>query len=85
MATVRDELLDRVGSIVEMLSEEFVDEAVTRIFEAAYEPVAASWEAGRLDEDVMDEDEFIAEIKPMLTLIHKSLGKIGAEGELGNE
>jgi len=82
--TVRDELLDRIGSIMEMLSEEFMDEAVTRVFVEAYEPIGASWEAGRLDEDVMDEDEFIAEIKPVLTLIHKSLDRIGGEETLGN-
>jgi len=82
--TVRDDLLDRVGNIMEMLAEEFADEAVTRVLEEAYEPIAASWDAGRLDEVVMDEDEFIAEIKPVLTLIHKSLEKIGAEEELGN-
>ena len=82
--TVRDELLNRIGSIMEMLSGEFLDEAVTRIFEESYEPIAASWDAGRLDEDVMDEDEFIAEIKPVLTLVHKSLGRFGVDGGLGN-
>lgn len=82
--TVRDELLERVGNVMELLSEEFLDEAVTRVFEEAYELVEASWDAGRLDEDVMDEDEFIAEIKPVMTLIHKSLVRIQGEGELGN-
>jgi hypothetical protein len=61
-----------------------LDEAVTRVFGDAYEAVEASWEAGRLDEDIMDEDEFMAEIKPVLTLIHKSLDRIQGEGGLGN-
>jgi hypothetical protein len=82
--SVRDEILERVRSISEMLTEEFLDEAVTRVFEEAYEPIDAAWESGRLDEDVMDEDEFIAEIKPLLTLIHKSLDRIGAEDASGN-
>jgi len=82
--TVRDELIDRMDRIFDLLSEEFEDEAVTRVFTEAFEPVSASWKAGRLDEDVMDDDEFIAEIKPVLTLIHKSLDRIGSEEALGN-
>jgi len=82
--SVRDELLDHIGNIIELLSEEFNDEAVTRVFEDACESLDSSWEAGRLDEDVMDEDEFIAEIKPVLTLIHKSLDRIQGNGGLGN-
>lgn len=82
--TVRDDLLDRIGNIMEMLSEEFLDEAVTQVLSETYEPVIASWDAGRLDEDVMDEDEFISEIKPVLTLIHKSLGRLNIEGVSGN-
>jgi len=77
--SVRDEIIERIGDILEMFCEEFNDEAVTRVFEEAYEPVLSSMESGRLDEDVMDEDEFVAEIKPLVTLIHKSIERIGAD------
>jgi len=82
--TVRDSLLDQIGGILDMLSEEFEDEAVTRVFTESFELVTSSWDAGRLDEDVMNEDEFVAEIKPLLTLIHKSLSKINGDGDLKN-
>jgi len=82
--TLRDELIEMIGNVFDLLSEEFNDEAVTRVFTEAYEPVLASWDAGRIDEDVMEVDEFISEIKPVLTLIHKSLDRIGGEDTLGN-
>lgn len=78
-ASVRDELIERIGDILEMFAEEFNDEAVTRVFEEAYEPVMASVESGRMDEDVMDDDEFIAEIKPLVSLIHKSIDRLGVD------
>lgn len=82
--TLRDELLERILSIFEMLAEEFNSDAVTRVFEENFEKLNASWEAGRLDEDVMDEEDFIAELKPVLTLVHKSLEKIDSEDTSGN-
>jgi hypothetical protein len=86
-SSVRDEVLGRMSYIFELLHEEFLDEAVTRIFAEASDPIFAAWDSGRLDEDVMSEDEFMAEIKPMLTLITKSLDRIDRteSGELGNE
>ena len=84
---VRDEILDRIGNILEMLSEEFLDAAVTDIFIEAYEPIAESWSSGRLDEDVMDEEEFKDMVRPVVALITKSLDRIDSQdrGELGNE
>jgi hypothetical protein len=81
---VRDEILDRIGFILEMLSEEFLDESVTNIFIEAYEPISEAWYQGRLDEDVMEEEEFMTMIKPTISIITKSLARIDS-GELGNE
>jgi hypothetical protein len=83
---VRDEILGRVEHILEMLSEEFLDNDVAAIFAEAYEPLMDAWEGGRLDEDVMEHEDFIAEVRPVLALITKSLDKIDREekGESGN-
>jgi hypothetical protein len=84
--TVRHEIMERVSNIFEMLNEEFRDEDVERIFENTFDGILSAWEAGRLDEDVMEEDEFIGEVKPVLVLIQKSLDRIdrAERGELGN-
>lgn len=81
--SVRDEILGRIGNIVEMITHEFDDESVAEVFEAAMDPVVASYEAGRLDEDVMDVDAFMAEIRPVMALISKSLDRLDRDG-LGN-
>jgi len=82
--TVRDDIVERFENILILLSEEFGDEAVSRVFDEALEPLAASWEAGRLDEDVMDEEEFLAEVNPVLSLIHRSLDRLDTGDALGN-
>ena len=83
---VRDEIIDRVGTIFDLLIEEFNDNDVTSVLAEAYEPLLDSWTGGRLDEDVMEHDDFIAEVKPVVALITKSLDRIDREdrGELGN-
>lgn len=85
--TIRGEIIDRIGSIMEMLHEEFLDENVTSVMEGVYECIVDAMEEGTLDESAMDEDAFIAELKAPLQLIAKSLGQIEQnEGsELGNE
>jgi len=80
---VRSEILGRIDSIVEMLVGEFDDAAVLAVFNEAIEPIAASYEAGRLDEDVMNVDTFLAEIRPVMTIISKSLDRI-ERSDLGN-
>jgi len=81
---VRDEIIERVVLIFELLSEEFADQSVFEIYEDAVNTMIDTYEAGRLDEDVMGEDEFIAELEPVLSLITKSLEKL-EEGDLGND
>lgn len=83
VANVRDEILTRIENIVELIEDEFDDDAVDSVFEAALQPLAASYEAGRLDEDVMDVDAFLAEIRPVTALISKSLDRLD-RGGLGN-
>ncbi len=87
VVTIRGEIIDRIGSIMEMLHEEFLDENVTSVMEGVYEGVVEAMDEGRLDENTMGEDDFIAELKAPLQLIAKSLGQIEQnEGsELGNE
>lgn len=84
--TVRDELMERIQRIFIMLCEEFENEAVTEVFEEAFEPLVVAWDSGRLDEDVMEVPEFMGMIEPALTLIHKSIDRLDREdrGELGN-
>jgi hypothetical protein len=81
---VRTEILFRIDNIVELIADEFdFDEAVIDVFNEAIDPVAASYEAGRLDEDVMNVDTFLAEIRPVMTIISKSLDRI-ERSDLGN-
>lgn len=82
--SIRGELVEQVEGILDLCSEEFNDEAVTRIFEDAYEPVSNGLDSGRLDEDMMSEDEFMSEIRPVITLILKSYPKINGETDSGN-
>ena len=83
---VRDEIMERVGRIFDMLSEEFNDASVFEVFNEAYTQVDELWSNGRLDEEVMDESEFISTVKPLVTLIAKSLDRIDRQerGDLGN-
>lgn len=83
MENVRDEILGRIGNIVDLIVEEFDDESVAQIFIEAIDPIAASHDAGRLDEDVMNVDAFLAEIRPVMTIISKSLDRI-ERSDLGN-
>jgi len=83
--TVRDEIIERVVTIIELLNEEFNDISVTQIYSEAVESLIDTYEAGRLDEDVMNEDEFIAEMDNALSLITKSIEKLEDGEELGNE
>jgi hypothetical protein len=78
--SVRDEIMGRIGNIIEMINLEFDDEAVADVFESAVDSLAASYEAGRLDEDVMDADAFLAEIRPVMALISKSLDRLDTVG-----
>lgn len=80
---VRVEILCRIDNIVEMISDEFDDAAVTAVFNEAIEPIAASFEAGRLDEDVMTAEAFLAELRPIVALISKSLDRM-ERSDLGN-
>ena len=80
--SVRDEIIERCVNIVEFLNEEFMDKSVTQIYDDAIEEMLDAYDVGRLDEDVMDENEFIAEIEPVISLITKSLEKLE---DLGNE
>jgi hypothetical protein len=82
--SVRDEIMGRIARIFHMLHEEFLDPAVTEVYENVYEELDESWEAGRLDEEVMESEDFIAEVKPALNLIIKSLDRLDRidKGEL---
>lgn len=83
VGNVRDEILCRIDSIVEMIVGEFDDAAVLAVFNEAIEPIAASYEGGRLDEDTMTADAFLAELRPVMALISKSLDRL-ERSDLGN-
>ena len=80
---VRAEILGRIDGIVELIVQEFDSEAVLAVFNEAVEPISASYEAGRLDEDVMNADAFLTELRPVMALISKSLDRL-ERGDLGN-
>jgi hypothetical protein len=81
---VRAEILGRVDGVVDLIAQEFeYDEAVVGIFNEAVQPLVASYDAGRLDEDVMSVDAFLAELRPVMSLISKSLDRI-EQNDLGN-
>jgi hypothetical protein len=82
--SVRDEIVERIVNIVDFLNEEFCDDSVADIYTESVDSVLDMYEAGRLEEDVMDDEEFIAELNPILTIISKSINKLD-DGELGND
>ena len=77
---VRDEILIRLNRIIDLVAEEFNDEAVVEVFEEAVESLSASYAAGRLDEDVMDADAFLTELRPIMALVSKSLDRLDTVG-----
>lgn len=81
--TVRDELIERMSNIFDLLGEEFQNEDVSKVYGDAMNKLVESYDVGRLDEGVMDDDEFIAEVSPLVTMMRKSLSKI-MDGDLGN-
>lgn len=81
--TVRDEIVERIVNIMEFLNEEFCDASVFEIYSEQVESMLDTYEAGRLEEDVMEDEEFIAELSPLLTLITKSVNRL--DGDMGNE
>lgn len=84
---VRDEIVDRIVNIFELLNEEFTDKSVTGIFEDEVSRIVDAYEHERLEEDAMDDNEFVAELDSALKLITKSLSMLeDKDGEkLGNE
>lgn len=84
VASVRDDLMERIENIFILLGEEFGDASVSEVYGEALEGLLESYEIGRLDESVMDEDEFVAEVSPLVTMMRKSLAKIMDAEELGN-
>ena len=82
---IRDDIIDRCVNIIGFLAEEFQDAAVTQIYEDAIENMLDAYDVGRLDEDVMDGSEFIAELEPVVSLITKSLENLEKMEDLGNE
>lgn len=82
--SVRDEIIERIVNIIELLNEEFMDEAISDIYTEAVDSVIDTYEAGRLEEDVMNDEEFIAELNPILTIISKSINRLD-DGEQGND
>lgn len=81
--SARMEVLGLLESCFDLLSDEIMDEAVDQVFEAALTPLAAGFHAGRLDEAVMDEDAFMAEIGPAVTLLSRTMDKVD-RGLVGN-
>lgn len=73
---VRDEIIGRVSRVFRLLHEEFSDASVSEVYENVFEDLHEAWEAGRLDEEVMESGDFIAEMKPALSLIMKSLDRL---------
>ncbi|MFA4971370.1 MAG: hypothetical protein WC683_02070 [bacterium] len=79
---VRNEILEHVDNVIDLLAQEFDDVAVTEVFNEAVAPLASSYEAGRLDEAVMAPDAFLAELRPVVALITRSLDRL--DGVPGN-
>ena len=80
--TVRDDIVEHIGNILWLLECEYADDAVSEVFSNAYGPLLDNWDAGRLDEDVVDEAEFKASIEPLMNLISKSLDRLDDQGNL---
>ena len=83
--SVRDEIVERVVNILELLNEEFCDSSVCEIYEESISRMVDAYEAGRLEEDVIGEEEFIAELESQLSLITTTLKRLEDGEELGNE
>jgi len=76
VASVRAEILGRIDNLAQLVVDEFDDVAVTTVFNEAIEPLRTSFEMGRLDEDVMSVDAFLAEIRPITQLISKAMDRV---------
>lgn len=82
-SSVRDDIIERIVTIFELLNEEFLDASVAQIYEESVDEMLDAYESGRLEEDVMDDNDFIAELEPVISLITKSLEKL--EDDSGND
>lgn len=81
---IRESVIDRICSIMCLLAEELNDVTVTNVYSDVLEEMHESYAAGRLSEDVLEEDEFIQNIQVPLSLITRSLNRLES-GESGNE
>jgi hypothetical protein len=83
--TVRDEIIERIINIIDFLNEEFCEDTIADIYTEAVDSIIDTYEAGRLEEDVMDDDEFIEELSPILNVITKSINRLDDSSTLGND
>ena len=84
--TERDEILHSIADIFDLLEADFADAEVGRVFDEALEPLVSAENGGLIAEDAMDEDEFMALVKPALTVIARSLERLEEQDQddLGN-
>ena len=80
---IREEVVGRIVNIYTFLNEEFMDDSVTEVYDGILESLLEGFEAGRLDEDVVDDDEFIEQLSGALQVVTKSATKLD-EAALGN-
>jgi hypothetical protein len=81
-ATLRDEMVGRIGDILVLLDWILEDDAVAERFCEAYEPVAEAYCAGALTEAKVDEAAFQAQITPVVRMIGKCVDEL--EGNFGS-
>lgn len=75
-SSLRDEIIDRVGSVLEKLENEINDDAVVDLMVEQFDAVMDLYGNGNLSESNMDDDEFVNALNPALVLIQKCFDKV---------
>jgi hypothetical protein len=71
MSSVRDEIVERIASIFDLMDEMYGQDDIAHVFDEALEPIIDKVAAGQLTEAAMSNDEFHSMVKPSINLIVK--------------
>ena len=80
-AGARSEVIERLNSIFELISEMYNAESVDDVLEEAFIPVIERANAGTLTEDTLNDDEFVAALAPCLNVVTRVMESI-EQGEV---
>lgn len=77
--SLREEIIDRIGEIFEILERNIDDEQVTDLMEEHYSGLLTKYDDNQLSEDTVDEDTFLKELKPCLIIMKKCYDQVESQ------